>query len=106
MTYSSFLIYYAFILVKLQRKTDLQQELLSTPSVSRKHKLESELADVERNITWTVARIQRYEEGIQILRGGTDRKQSDKKQGELRVSMSEHVHTASEREGQGRLLCD
>ena len=39
----------------------------------------------ERNITETVARIQRHEKGIQRLRGGTDRKQSDKKQGELRV---------------------
>ena len=39
----------------------------------------------ERNITETVARIQRCEEDIQRLRGGTDRKQSDKKQGELRV---------------------
>ena len=50
--------------------------------------------------------IQRCEEEIQRLRGGTDRKQSDKKQGELRVSLSEHVHTASGREWQGRLLCD
>ena len=62
--------------------------------------------DVERNITRTVARIQGYVEQIQRLRGGTDRKQSDKKQGELRVSMSQHVHTASGREGRGRLLCD
>ena len=106
MTYSSFFICYAFTLVKLQRKTYLQQELLSTHSESRKHELESELEETKRNITWTVAMIQTYEEVIQILRGGTDRKQSDKKQGELRVSMSEHVHTASGREGQGRLLCD
>ena len=64
------------------------------------------MEETERNITETVARIQRYEDRIQRLGGGTDRKQSDKKQGELRVSMSEHVHTASGREGQGRLLCD
>ena len=64
------------------------------------------MAETERNITKTVARIQRYEGMIQRLRGGIDKKQSDKKQGELRVSMSEHVHTASGREGQGRLLCD
>ena len=106
MTYSSFFIYYAFTLVKLQRKTDLQQELLSTRSESRKHELESELVDVERNITRTIADIQECEEQIQSRRGGTDRKQSDKKQGELRVSMSEHMHTASGREGQGRLSCD
>ena len=106
MTYSSFFICYAFTLVKLQRKTDLQQELLSTPSESRKHELESEMAETERNITETVAGIQTCEEQIQRSRGGTDRKQSDNKQGELRVSMSEHVHTASGREGQGRFLCD
>ena len=41
--------------------------------------------DVEGNITETVARIQGYEDMIQRRRGGTDRKQSDKKQGELRV---------------------
>ena len=63
------------------------------------------MEETERNITETVANIQGYEEEIQRLRGGTDRKQSDKKQGELRVSMSQHVHTASGREGQGRLLC-
>ena len=93
-------------MVRLQRKTDLQQELLSTPFESHKHELESELAKTERNITSTVARIREYEEEIQRRRGGTDRKQSDKKQGELRVSVSELVHTASVREGQGRLLCD
>ena len=43
------------------------------------------MAATERIIAQTVARIQRYEERIQRLRGGTDRKQSDKKQGELRV---------------------
>ena len=72
-------------------KTDLQQELLSTGSESRNHKLESEMEKTERNITETVAEIQKYEEDIQRRRGGTDRKQSDKKQGELRISMSEHV---------------
>ena len=49
------------------------------------------------NITKTVASIQGYEQRIQRLRGGTDMKQSDKKQGELRVTMSEHMHTASGR---------
>ena len=93
-------------MVRLQRKTYLQQELLSTRSESRKHKLESELAETERNITETVARIQKYEKLLQSRRGDTDREQSDKKQGELRISMSQTVHTASGREGQGRLLCD
>ena len=64
------------------------------------------MEETERKITRTVAEIQKYEEEIQRRRGGIDRKQSDKKQGELRVSMFEHVHTASGREGQGRLLCD
>ena len=102
MKYSSLFICYAFTLVKLQRKTDLQQKLLSTHSESRKHELESELEKTERNITETVAKIQECEEKIQRLRGGTDRKQSDKKQGELRVSMSQYVHTASGRKEQGR----
>ena len=43
------------------------------------------MVEAERNITRTVARIQEYEEDIQTLRGVIDRKQSDKKQGELRV---------------------
>ena len=43
------------------------------------------MEETEGNITETVARIQGYEDMIQLLGGGTDRKQSDKKQGELRV---------------------
>ena len=105
MTYSSFFICYAFTLVKLQRKTDLQQKLLSTHSESRKHELENKLADIDRNITETVAKIQECEEEIQRLEGYIDRKQSDKKQGELSISMSQYVHTASGRKEQGRLLC-
>ena len=55
------------------------------------------MEEIEEEITETVAEIQVYEKEIQRRRGGTDRKQSDKKQGELRVSMSEHVHTVSGR---------
>ena len=43
------------------------------------------MEETERIITRIVADIQGYEEDIQRPRGGTDRKQSDKKQGELRV---------------------
>ena len=43
------------------------------------------MEETERNITRTVANIQSYEDMIQRLGGGTDRKQSGKKQGELRV---------------------
>ena len=75
----------------MQRKTALQQQLLSTPSESRKHKLETDLADSEGRITQAVARIQECEEEIQRQ---SDYKDKNMKRGELRILMFQHVHTS------------
>ena len=59
--------------------TELQQELSTISSDTRKHELEKKLAETEREITNTVAEIQHCEKQIQRLRGDSDREQSHKR---------------------------
>ena len=81
----------------LQRKTELQQQLLSSPSDAHRDRLESELAEIKKEITETISIIQTYEAIISKQRDVTDREKANRKIGmhNILLKQCQGVHMGS-----------